>query len=128
MIKKIAGLMVLSAALVAPLSAQTADPKAGTFDFNTADPSGTPIVGTITLTDGDEGWTGSMMIQGQQIPFGTVGVDGDEVSIVFEFPQAGEVTIEIEFDGPDMFAGSWFLNMDTGEITGRRQGTGDDMS
>ena len=75
----------------------------------------------VTGSEGD--WTGIILPEGQpEIPIHMITVDGSNMIMTAEIPDAGELLIELVFDG-DEFTGSWSLGFDGGELTGRRVST-----
>lgn len=109
---------LLAAAGVAPAAAQELDPV-GTFEFETV-VQGQTIGGSMEITQSESGFTGTIWAEGQpEIPIQSVTVDGALMTIFAMIPEAGELIIELEFDG-DEFAGSWALGFDGAELSGRR--------
>ena len=72
-------------------------------------------MGSISIEGSEGAWTGLLVAEGQgEMPINSVEVDGNFVTIFSEIPEAGELIIEVEFDG-DEFVGSWALGFDGGE-------------
>lgn len=111
-------LLTLAAAGVTPVLAQDIDPV-GRYEFETVVQE-QPVTGTFEITGSEGAWSVTMSAEGQgDVPIHEVTVDGSVVTMIGSIPDAGELVIELEFDGNE-FSGSWSLGMDGGELTGHR--------
>jgi hypothetical protein len=116
---------LLAAALVLITAACASAPRGpaplnpvGVFEFTTA-VDGNPITGGVEVT-GQAGAYGGRIRTSitPDMPISNVAVMGNEMVVTGDTPD-GPVTLTMTFTG-DTFTGSWELNGDGGNLTGRR--------
>lgn len=102
-----------------PAPAPNLDPV-GTFEFSTT-VQGQTVNGVVTITKTDGVLGGKMMADIMpEIPLKSVTVEGKKVTLVAETPD-GVLTVVMEFEDADKFAGNWTLAGDGGSISGKRK-------
>ena len=112
---------------VSTAKAQTPAPPApvdpiGTFEFTTT-VQGQTVNGTINIAkdSASSALAGKILTDVMpEIPIKSVTVDGKKVIIYAEIPD-GALTITLEFEDKDKFAGNWTLGGDGGAISGKRK-------
>ena len=92
----------------------------GTFTFTTL-VDGLPVSGSLTITEGDEGYEGVITSDvGPPIPITSVTVDGQKGTMQALGP-GGPLVIEFTAT-EDGLTGTWTMGMQSGELTARRTG------
>jgi hypothetical protein len=92
----------------------------GTFEFTTA-VQGQTVTGTITIAKTDNVLGGKILTDAMpEIPIKSVQVEGKKMTIYAEIPD-GALTITLEFEDANKFAGNWTLGGDGGAISGKRK-------
>lgn len=114
----IACLMMLAACASGQVLSRSVDPV-GSFDFTTSI-EGTPVAGTITITQNASGYGGTLSTDmTDSMPISSVSVDGQTMVVVSVAPD-GTATLSLTFTG-DTFTGSWSFADMSGTLTGRRR-------
>ena len=123
----LAALLALAVGTAKEVSAQTppAETKpaveaVGTFEYTTV-VQGQNVVGTIEIAKKD-GVLGGRILSDvmPEIPIKSVAVEGKKLTINAEIPD-GALTIVVEFEDANVFAGNWSLGGDGGPIKGKRK-------
>ena len=109
----------------AAVSAQTPAPApaidpVGTFEFSTT-VQGQTVNGSMTLTKTEGVLGGKIMADIMpEIPLKSAVLEGKKLTLTAETPD-GVLTLVLDFEDADKFAGNWTLAGDGGAITGKRK-------
>ncbi|MBR9988288.1 MAG: hypothetical protein KFH98_00965 [Gemmatimonadetes bacterium] len=107
-----------ASAQVTPVAPAALNPV-GVYDFTTTI-EGTAVAGTITITQGASGYTGTIATNvSPSLPIRSVAVDDRKVTVAADSPD-GPVTIIMELAG-DEFTGTWSYAGMSGPHTGKRR-------
>ena len=107
-----------ASAQVTPDAPAAMDPV-GAYDFTTT-VEGTVVSGTITITQGTNGYGGSISTDATEtIPVRSVAVEGQKLTVLADSPD-GPVTFTMTMDG-DAFVGTWSYAGMSGAHTGKRR-------
>ena len=107
-----------ASAQVAPEAPAAPDPV-GVYDFSTS-VEGTVVTGTITITEGTNGYGGSIATDATEtIPVRSVTVEGNRMTVLADSPD-GPVSFVINLKGND-FTGTWSYAGMSGTHTGKRR-------
>lgn len=116
---------LLAVAIAASARAQTPAPTpavdpVGVFEYTTS-VQGQTVTGTITIAKTETGLGGKILSDAMpEIPIKAVTVEGKKLTIQAEIPD-GALTITIEFEDANKFAGNWTLGGEGGAISGKRK-------
>ncbi|MGH7463081.1 MAG: hypothetical protein ACREMA_18900 [Longimicrobiales bacterium] len=92
----------------------------GDFEYTTT-VDGQPISGVISIVRKDNALTGKILSEAMpEIPITNVTVEARKVTIKATIPD-GELTIVLNFEDDNKFAGNWSLADQGGAISGKRK-------